>query len=171
MITIRTIHESEAGELLALKHALDEETKFMLLEPDERTATAEDTRRQIGTVLQRNNATILVAETEGQLIGYVSADGGGFRRNWATAHVVIGIRQAWTGQHVGSRLFAALDEWARASGIHRLELTVMVHNERGIALYQKMGFLVEGTMKDDLCVDGKWVSQYFMAKIIEAETR
>lgn len=169
MITIRPIVESDAEAFLALRCALDEETPFMMLEPGERTTSVDDTRRQIQAVLACDNATILVAEIDGELVGVVTANGGEYRRNHSTAYVVAGVRQAWAGQGVGTRLFAALDEWARRSRIHRLELTVMTHNRRAIALYKKMGYTVEGLLQDTLLVDGRWVDEYGMAKIIEGE--
>lgn len=37
-------------------------------------------------------------------------------------------------------------EWARGTGIiRRMELEVFTHNERAIHVYEKLGFLVEGT--------------------------
>jgi RimJ/RimL family protein N-acetyltransferase len=82
-------------------------------------------------------------------------------------HIVIGILQSYSGQGIGKRMFQALEEWAVKQGLHRLELTVMAHNQRGIALYQRMGFQVEGVKRDDLFVDGGYVDQYMMAKLLD----
>jgi RimJ/RimL family protein N-acetyltransferase len=79
---------------------------------------------------------------------------------------VVGIRESHTGQGIGTAFFERLDSWARAHGIHRLELTVMVHNQRGVGLYQKMGFEIEGVKKDSLRVDGIYVDEYSMGKIL-----
>jgi GNAT superfamily N-acetyltransferase len=69
----------------------------------------------------------------------VEAIGGRVRRNRHTAYVVIGVRQVHAGQGIGRRLLAELERWARANGVHRLELTVMTHNERAVALYRRRG--------------------------------
>jgi ribosomal protein S18 acetylase RimI-like enzyme len=42
----------------------------------------------------------------------------------------------------------------------------MVHNQRGVGLYKKMGFVIEGIKKDSLRVDGVHVDEYAMAKLI-----
>ena len=47
--------------------------------------------------------------------------------------------QQFTGQGVGKQLMNKLESWAIESGIHRLELTVMEHNERAIKLYKAFG--------------------------------
>jgi RimJ/RimL family protein N-acetyltransferase len=57
--------------------------------------------------------------------------------------------------------------WARASGVVRLDLRVMVHNERAIALYQRCGFAIEGRLRGEFCVDGRLVDTYQMGRILD----
>lgn len=167
-ITIRAACEADAEAYLALAYALDAETKFMMLEPGERAATVEETRKRMQGAILSGNGIILVAENEcGELIGLLGAQGGAYRRNRRTVHIFIGVLQSYAGQGIGTRLFEHMECWARAWGAHRLELTVMAHNARGIALYQKMGFTIEGRMCDALKVDDQYVDEYMMAKILE----
>jgi RimJ/RimL family protein N-acetyltransferase len=165
-VIIRTITPEDAEALLRLHHQLDGETKFMLLEPGERTTTLEKARENIQRVLDQPNGTILVAEHGAEMIGYLYANGGGARRNSHTLYIVIGILQAYTGQGIGTRLFEELERWAREKGLHRLELGVMTPNAAGIALYTKVGFVIEGTRKHAYLVDGEWVDEFMMGKIL-----
>src|SRR5690349_9643575 len=103
---IRTIHPDDAKQFLNLRKQLDQETQFMLYEPDERTTTVEEQREQIARLLLQENSTTFVVEHNGLLIGYLLASGGEFRRNRHSAHIVIGILQAFTGQGIGGQLFA-----------------------------------------------------------------
>lgn len=167
MVVLRTIRAEDAQQFLALCRQLDQETHFMMLEPGERTTTVDQQRERINRVLAQPNQTILVAEEDGELIGYISGMGGDYRRNWRTVHIVIGILQRYSGQGIGKRMFQMLEEWAKSQSMHRLELTVMTHNQRGIALYQRMGFQVEGVKRDDLFVDGGYIDQYMMAKLLD----
>lgn len=167
MVELRTIREEDAEQFLALCHQLDEETHFMMLEPGERSTTPDQQRERIRRLLAQANQTLLVAEENDRLVGYISGMGGDYRRNWKTVHIVIGILQSYSGQGIGKRFFQALEEWAQEQGLHRLELTVMTHNQRGIALYQRMGFQVEGVKRDDLFVDGGYIDQYMMSKLLE----
>jgi len=166
VITIREIQPADAEQFLALRLRLDEETKFMLLEPGERTTTLPQQEEHIRAVLVQENQTILVAEAGSLLVGYIAGFGGSHRRNRHKADVVIGILLPYTGQGLGQHLFSALEEWARAVGLHKLELTVMINNKRAIHLYQKMGFVVEGKSVDSLLVDNRFVDEYDMAKIL-----
>lgn len=60
----------------------------------------------------------------------------------------------------------AAEVWARRHDIHRLELTVMTHNEPAVHLYRSHGFLIEGTRTDSLRVGGVFVDEYAMSKML-----
>src|SRR5262245_4328032 len=103
----------------------------------ERQLTVEDQRQRINTILSKNNQIIFVAENDNDVIGYLAAIGGDFKRNRHRMYIVIGILQAFIDQKIGTKLFTELEKWTRHHAVHRLELTVMVHNERAIRLYKK----------------------------------
>lgn len=165
-MNIRAIRESDSEQFLLLGKRLDEETQFMMLEPGERTTTIEEQTQRIRSVLSQDNQMIFVVAQEDQLVGFLGAFGGNYHRNQHCAHIVIGIRQNVTDQGIGRQLFEAVEEWAIDHKLHRLELTVMSHNERAIHLYRKMGFKTEGIKQDSLLVNGKYVDEYYMAKIL-----
>lgn len=166
MVLIREIHENDAEDFLILCQKLDEETQFMMLEPGERLTTVAEQQERIRRLCLRDNQIILVAESDDQLVGYLAALGGDFRRNRHCAHIVIGVLQDFAGQGIGARFFTEIDGWAQRQNIHRLELTVMAHNRAAIGLYQKMGFAIEGTKKESLFVNDQYVDEYYMAKLL-----
>lgn len=77
-----------------------------------------------------------------------------------------GILEAYRGQGIGSELLSHLDQWAKQEGIVRLELTVECPNLAARHLYEKNGFEVEGIRKQSMLVDGSYVDEYYMAKIL-----
>jgi RimJ/RimL family protein N-acetyltransferase len=163
---IRQITSDDAAAFIDLRTRLDHETKFMLLEPGERNETVEQTEKLIRDIKHSHNRMIWVAEDQGYLVGSISLIGGHRNRNCHTGLIVIGILQEYTGKGLGKRLFIEMEKWAKDHNIHRLQLTVMAHNERGIKLYQRMGFEIEGLEKHALRVDGEYVDEYMMAKLI-----
>lgn len=48
-------------------------------------------------------------------------------------------------------------------GVHRVELQVYDFNPRARHVYEKLGFVHEGTMRDALRWDGQWVDGHLMA--------
>ncbi|MFF2907751.1 GNAT family N-acetyltransferase [Paenibacillus sp. NPDC057934] len=166
MVTLRVLHPGDAEELLNLQHRLDQESSFMLLEPDERRTTVDQLVDMLTSVAASDTSVLIGAEAEGSLVGYLSVRGGNVRRNSHSAYIVIGILQEYQGLGIGSGLFREVDTWAAENGIVRLELTVMTHNEKAVALYQKSGYSIEGTKLKSLKVDGQWVDEYYMSKLL-----
>jgi RimJ/RimL family protein N-acetyltransferase len=169
MLTIREIRESDAAVFLALQRLLDQETAFMLYEPDERKTTLSQQINLIRRVADLPNRTIFLALTEeGEAAGYVAGLGGLARRNSHKADVTIGVAQEFAGQGLGTRLMETVERWARNQGLHKLELTVMADNERAIALYRKMGYQDEGRQVDSLRVNGRYIDELSMGKLLTA---
>lgn len=166
MTVIRQLTLEDTPAFLELQQALDRETQFMLLEPDERSTDVEALRTRLDGLLNHANSSIWVAEDNGVLVGYVSAEGGHYRRNQHSAHLVMGIRQAYAGQGLGTRLLTALDTWARRVGLHRLELTVMAHNVAAQALYRKLGFVEEGTRHHAIVLGDTFIDELYMGKLL-----
>jgi ribosomal protein S18 acetylase RimI-like enzyme len=81
-----------------------------------------------------------VAVADGALVGqlHVEPTRHGF------GELGMAVARDWRGRGVGSALMAAGIEWARGRGLHKLSLAVFAHNEAGIALYRKFGFVEEG---------------------------
>lgn len=165
-LIIREIGEADAEAYLQLARTIDSETRFMMLEPDERMTTVEEQRQQMRAMHLSGNQTVLLAEYEGQLVGYLGAAGGRFRRNRHSAHIWIGIRREFMGQGIGTRLFEQVEAWARNHNLYRLELTVMAHNKIGQNLHTKMGFRIEGHLRHSLLVDGEYIDESQMAKLL-----
>lgn len=49
--------------------------------------------------------------------------------------------------------------------LHKVWLTVHVHNEGAIHLYKKLGFRIEGEHRDAHIVEGKWTNAYYMGML------
>ncbi|MNO50306.1 putative acetyltransferase YhhY [compost metagenome] len=171
MVTLKILIPEDAEELLRLQHQLDQESQFMLLEPDERQSSLNQVKEMIEGSSSADHSILIGAEVDHQLIGFMSVRGGSVRRNRHNAYIVIGILKQYQGKGIGAGLFREMDAWARNTEIARLELTVMTHNERAIALYLKNGFEIEGTKRKSLVIDGQWVDEYYMSKILIKEKR
>lgn len=57
----------------------------------------------------------------------------------------------------------AVDYAFGQAGVHRIELEVYAFNPRARHVYEKVGFVLEGTKRDALRWDGAWVDAHLMA--------
>ncbi|MFO7742037.1 MAG: GNAT family N-acetyltransferase [Anaerolineae bacterium] len=82
--------------------------------------------------------------------------------------VGMAVRDDWQGKGVGTALMeAAIDLADNWLNLARLELTVFVDNALAIGLYEKMGFITEGTLANYVFRDGEYVDCLTMARLRE----
>ena len=109
---------------------------------------------------------ILVAEVDGEVVGHAGLHHFKNPRRAHAMHLGMAVRDAFQGKGVGTALMKALIELADGwLNVSRLELTVYVDNKRGLALYEKFGFVVEGTHRAYALRDGRYVDAHCMARI------
>lgn len=78
------------------------------------------------------------------------------------------VHEDYQGHGVGSELMtAAVDLCERWHNISRITLEVYPDNAAGVALYQKFGFEIEGTLRDFAYRAGQYVDVYAMARVRE----
>ncbi|MGW0731892.1 N-acetyltransferase family protein [Streptomyces sp. NPDC002851] len=163
-VELRIAGPQDADVLLNLQLTLDQESEFMLLEPGERDTDPSHLRRRLS---DNNDPSYTVISWDGPTaVGYVSVGITPHARARSTGHVVIGVAAQFAGRGFGRALLQSAREHAVERGLRRLELTVMEHNHRALALYLKCGFQIEGLRRDALIVQGESVSEYYMGALL-----
>ncbi len=110
---------------------------------------------------------VIVAETEGQVVGWGSLNS--YNPRAAYQHVAdfsVYVKRGWRGKGVGHRLLERLIELARAIGYHKMMLSAFPWNAAGVALYERMGFCRVGVCREMGLLDGKWVDTVVMERLL-----
>jgi len=162
---IKNLTVANSGELLDLMTALDNETKFMMLEPGERDTSVESMEKRL-LGIDETMSIYIGAFVDSSLVGFVSLWRDSANRAKHSAYIVIGVISSYAGKGIGKLLLREGEKWAKNNGVTRLELTVMTHNTNAVKLYEKVGFVKEGVKKKSLIVDGCYVDEFYMAKIL-----
>lgn len=163
---IREVTIEDAAKILSCIKEVKASSKYMLMEAGETKTTLDQQKKQIELINHQANSTILVAELNGKLVGYMFAIGGNAKRTKHSVYLVIGIHEVHRGIGIGTALFKKIEEWAKKNHISRLELNVITENEAGVALYKKSGFDIEGTKRNSLIINGDPYNEYSMSKLI-----
>jgi RimJ/RimL family protein N-acetyltransferase len=79
----------------------------------------------------------------------------------------MGILDGYRGRGIGNMLMRAALARAKEFGLTRVELTVREDNLRAKALYEKVGFKVEGVKRKAALFDGKYFDLLLMAILFE----
>jgi RimJ/RimL family protein N-acetyltransferase len=108
---------------------------------------------------------VLVAVVDGEVAGYIRLNRSSRFRS--SDHVLtvngIAVDPARQGRGVGRALIEAAIAEARRRGARRLTLRVFSPNERARRLYESAGFVVEGVLRDEFFLDGRYVDDVLMA--------
>jgi putative acetyltransferase len=112
------------------------------------------------------NASYLVAVIDGRVVGDAGLHVEPSPRRRHCASIGLAVHEAFQGQGVGTALMTALldlaDNWL---GLQRLELTVYTDNAAAVHLYQKFGFVIEGTAQQFALRAGVYVDAFTMARL------
>jgi L-phenylalanine/L-methionine N-acetyltransferase len=108
----------------------------------------------------------VVAERAGQVVGSAGLHPAPQLRRRHAAMLGISVATDAQGQGVGTALMQALcdyaDNWAQ---VLRIELTVFTDNTRAIALYERFGFVREGTHRAYALRQGSYADVHAMARL------
>ena len=167
---IRPITLDDVENFYHMMCRLDEETEYMMYEPGERQLKAnnpDDLKERIEVAVSREDFLMVAVNDNEEIVGYIWAEREKMNRISHTAYIITGILKAYHRQGIGSKFFNMLDEWAAENGIVRLELTVECVNTGAKHLYEKNGFTVEGVRPKSMKVNGRFVDEYYMGKILD----
>ena len=160
---IKNIELGHAEAFGQLQMEIFQENNFMLVEPDEHKTKLHELANQVAST----DFLMGADNDQGELVAFLAAYRGTYRRNRHCAKIVIAVLKDYRRQGIASRLFVALEEWARKEGVPRLELTVAMNNSAAISCYKTNGFVIEGVRSQSLKINDEWVDEFYMAKILE----
>jgi RimJ/RimL family protein N-acetyltransferase len=165
-ISIARASPADGPELVRLIEAVDAETDFLGV-PGERAVWADRAEETLKAIDEQGGATFLARTSGREAVGYLRAFSGGLARVRGTLFIAtVGIREAYRGQGIGLRFFEAVETFARERDAWRLELRVDVGNARGLALYHRRGFSVEGRIRRAAGYPHGFNDHFWMGKLL-----
>jgi RimJ/RimL family protein N-acetyltransferase len=110
-------------------------------------------------------ADVLVAEIDRTVAGYAAL--GQSTALASRAHVMeirgLAVHPAHQGNGAGRQLIHASLDQARSRHARKLALRVLSTNTRARQLYESCGFRIEGVLREEFFLNGRYVDDIFMA--------
>ena len=164
----RAPEPEDAAAFLDFFNAVQAETDFLLSGPQDPALTVEQEQAWIEAKLASPNDLMIACEMDGLIAGNCQITLNPHAKNRHRASLAIALRQKYWGRGIGTAMFEELFAAARTQGVTQLELDYVESNERGRALYEKMGFVPWGVLPDGIRQpDGAMRSLLYMRKVLK----
>ncbi len=164
-VQLRSSTDGDGPAVFAYLKALGKSTEYILTHPGD-LPTLKAIEDRIEMIADGKFYSLVAIDPDsGEIVANISYT---FSPRVKLAHVGdlgIGVLPDWRGSGLGSLMLARSIEDMRARpGVSRLELAVMVGNDHAMAMYERVGFVVEGHKNRSMRQpDGSYVDEILMA--------
>ena len=100
--------------------------------------------------------------------GSISLSSCGPDHPWSVLQAVfaLSVLEKYTSLGLGTILLRELEKWAIKKKVHRIHATVRHNNKRGLGLYLKFGYQIEGIARETAFFNNEWQHEYYLGKIV-----
>ena len=152
----------QEGHIKSFWHCLDEVARERLWLGAFEGYPFESTREFVLGMIENDNPQFVAIDGE-IVVGWIDINPSRLPVSTHVGGLGMGIRKAYRGQGIGTKLLQSALEKANAKGLKRVELEVYRHNTAGVALYEKFGFQHEGARIKAALLDEGYVDLLLMA--------
>ena len=163
------IRETQAKDYEAVMLFLDRLSKETVFTNQYPGQPYQDKENSIRIYELPTNLFLSAFAENGEIVGQISIAINKPGHPWTGRNASFGISilKAYYGLGLGTYLMQKIEEWARKQNLHRIEGLVRSTNKRGINLYLKQGFEIDGLFHEVAFINGEWHNEYHISKILK----
>ncbi|TCZ79285.1 GNAT family N-acetyltransferase [Paenibacillus albiflavus] len=162
---IRSAEEQDAKVLSEIRMQIDGETENMDRESGEAFIDVLGFEQLIQADSASPRNLFLVAQVDDRIVGFSRCQGNSLKRLAHKVEFGVCILKEFWGYGIGKNLLKVSIDWADTNSITKINLSVLETNDKAIRLYQKLGFEIEGVLKNDkILSDGKYYNTIMMGR-------
>ena len=167
-ITYRNPKTEEAEKIVAFYHQVGGETPFLSFVKDEYPLSAKEEEEYIRGLEGNANNMMLLALDGDEIVGLTTITSTHKVKSRHEGELGIVVAKKYHGQGIGTRLIQSAINWCRGNGVtQRIHLDVSADNLTAISIYLKFGFVMEGCLKNQTLIDGKYYDTYVMGMMLD----
>ncbi len=168
-ILLREAQPEDASLLVDIIETVLTTSPYTLTTPAELERSVTDQAKRIQQYANADGHLIVVALADGQIVGTLDFKNNDKLRIRHSGEFGMGIIPGFQGQGLGRLMLEALLEWAEQHPvIEKVCLGVYAENVAARALYQKLGFIEEGTLvKAIKLASGKYADEIRMYRWVK----
>ncbi|MGG3521156.1 GNAT family N-acetyltransferase [Bacillus pseudomycoides] len=163
--TVRSAMDKDANDLSKLRLQIDGETENLDREEGEGFIDTTRFEEIIKTDTESPRNLFLVAVVNDRIVGFSRCEGVYLKRFSHKVEFGVCVLKEFWGYRIGKNLLKESISWADANSIKKMTLNVLETNDKAIKLYEKLGFEIEGVLKNDKrLADGKYYNTIIMGR-------
>lgn len=168
IVRIRAAVASDAAAVIAYVQTVATESDMLTFGAGEFQKTVAEEAKIFREHQEAANRIFLIALIGEEIAGILNVNASAKPRLAHIGEFGITVRKAYWGKGIGRHLLQTMLDWARTdSPLRKINLIVLAHNDRGIALYKRLGFRIEGRRSRGLCIDGVFYEDVLMGLDID----
>jgi RimJ/RimL family protein N-acetyltransferase len=163
VLLIREADGEDTRAVLDYVNAVCGESDFLSFGPGEFERTEPEEEEYLRQCRAAGNRLYLLGMIDGIVVATLSFAGGQRPRLRHSGEFGMSVRKVCWGLGIGSLMLDALIQWAGEGGIvKKINLRVRTDNRRAIRLYESKGFVMEGALRKEILLDGRYYDHYWM---------
>jgi len=164
-LLIREATPEDAASLLDYVEQVSGESDFLMFGPGEFELTIAQEEAYLAACLASDRDLYLLGIIDGAIVAALTFTSGRRPRVRHCGEFGMSVRRKWWGHGIGSLMVDALIAWAKTTGsIRKIDLQVRTDNERAVQLYEKKGFVCEGRIARQICLNTEYFDLYWMGR-------
>lgn len=163
---IRLAQQEDAQRLLEIQQSVLNEQHYLITTIHEFFQTVEVLQAWIRLKLEDKRETILVAEEDGQVVGWLALQSQNRERLAHIGIMSMMVEKAYRYRGIGRELVGSLLLWAEDNPlIEKVSASVLSTNTGALSLYKNVGFIEEGRKVDEVKIHNTYIDEILLYKI------
>lgn len=172
MGNIRQALPKDAHQLVLYFNKVGGESDNLTFGKGEFSLSEEEEERFLKSLENEKNATMILAEMDGEVISVGLLQGERKERLKHNAEISVSVAKSHWGKGIGREMMKSLIQYAEETNCIRwIHLGVNANNLRGIGLYESLGFTVVGRIPEYFCIRGNFEDEIRMIYKVDANRK
>jgi len=162
-LLIREAIPDDARAVLAYLEQVSGQSDFLSFGPGEFELTESEEQEFLRNCRDKDNQLYIVGLIDDSIVSTLNFSAGQRPRGRHSGELGMSVLKESWGLGIGSLMLDTLIDWARQTDIiKKINLRVRSDNQRAVQLYQRKGFVKEGTIRNDVFVAGEYFHHDWM---------
>ena len=163
VLLIREVAVNDARAVLDYVKGISGESDFLSFGPGEFELAESEEEDFIRKCRASDNQLFILGSIDDTIVATLNFSGGRRPRVRHSGEFGMSVRKQYWGLGIGSLMLDTLIAWARDTQIvKKINLRVRTDNQRAIRLYERKGFVIEGTIRKEILLDGSYFDHHWM---------